>query len=291
MSSILIIQSNCLIAVSICASMLAFWFDYNTNIVFFMLAMGLIVLFGVPHGALDVLFARQTYGLTNYTSWLKFLVAYVAAAIAIVLTWVIIPNVFFIIFLMLSLIHFSDDLNIRGINLTKMTYAASIIVMPSLFYSAELINFYSMIIDFHVAKSLVHLCQFLIYPIALMLIIQFLSKKIELRTKIEIFSVVLIMSVITPVVAFALYFCFMHSARHVIRSVFFLNEFTKRTFLIALIVPTISVIIIGTIIGMITFTQSIETDLIRIIFIGLAALTVPHAWLLKRSKFLKADIE
>jgi Brp/Blh family beta-carotene 15,15'-monooxygenase len=285
MNSLLTIQSNCLIAVSICAATFAFGLDYNTNVLVFMLAMALIVLFGVPHGALDVLFASQTYGLTNITSWLKFLIAYVAAAAVIVLIWLIIPNSFFIAFLILSIWHFSDDLNIPGVNLTKLTYGVSIIVMPSVFYSAELIHLYGMIIDFDVAKNLVNTCQLLIYPRIFMLLMQFISKKIEFRTKMEIFSVVLLLTVLPPLLAFALYFCFMHSARHIIRSIFFLNKFTRRTFLLALVLPTLSVIIIGTVIGMVTATLSIETDMIRIVFIGLAALTVPHAWVLKKAKF------
>jgi hypothetical protein len=32
-------------------------------------------------------------------------------------------------------------------------------------------------------------------------------------------------------------------------------------------------------------TPSFEKDLIQIIFVGLAALTVPHAWVLNKAKF------
>jgi Brp/Blh family beta-carotene 15,15'-monooxygenase len=286
MNRLLIIQSNCLIAMSFCVSIFAFGFDLHANMTYFMVAIALIVLLGVPHGAIDVLFASQTYGLVTYTSWIKFLIAYIAAAAGIVLAWLVMPNVFFIAFVMLSMIHFSDDLNMPGINLTKLTYGMSIIVMPSLFYSAELTNLYGMIIDLNVAQHLVTVCQFLVYPSALLLLIQLLFKKIALRTSIEIIAVLSVLIALPPLFSFTLYFCFMHSARHLIRSHFFLNQFTTQTFLKALTLPTATVMIIGAAIWLLTSTSSLETDLIRIIFIGLAALTIPHAWVLKKAKFL-----
>lgn len=286
MNRLLIIQSNCLIAMSFCVSIFAFGFDLHANMTYFMVAIALIVLLGVPHGAIDVLFASQTYGLVTYTSWIKFLIAYIAAAAGIVLAWLVMPNVFFIAFLMLSMIHFSDDLNMPGINLTKLTYGMSIIVMPSLFYSAELTNLYGMIIDLNVAQHLVTVCQFLVYPSALLLLIQLLFKKIALRTSIEIIAVLSVLIALPPLFSFTLYFCFMHSARHLIRSHFFLNQVTTQTFLKALTLPTAAVMIIGAAIWLLTSTSSLETDLIRIIFIGLAALTIPHAWVLKKAKFL-----
>jgi Brp/Blh family beta-carotene 15,15'-monooxygenase len=285
MKKLLTIQSNLLILISLST----LFFELNVamydNIYFFTALMIFIVLFGVPHGSLDVLFASQAYGLSNYSKWFKFLIAYIAAASAIIFLWLQIPNVFFIGFLILSIIHFSEDLNIPDINLIKFTYGASIIVMPSLFYAAEVTHLYGMIVDINVAKKLVIVSQLLIYPITFLLTIQLSTKEISLRTKLEILSVLSIMITLHPIFAFTLYFCLMHSARHIVRSHFFLNEYTRTYFLEALILPTLSVIIVGSIIWFFTFTQSIETDLIRIIFIGLAALTVPHAWVLKKSNF------
>jgi uncharacterized membrane protein len=51
--------------------------------------------------------------------------------------------------------------------------------------------------------------------------------------------------------------------------------------------PTIAVIIMGFGIWYFKLTPSFERDLIQIIFVGLAALTVPHAWVLNKAKFSK----
>jgi NADH:ubiquinone oxidoreductase subunit 3 (subunit A) len=77
----------------------------------------------------------------------------------------------------------------------------------------------------------------------------------------------------------------MHSARHLIRSHFFLTKFTRQDFLNALIFPTIAVIMIGLFVWWVVANKTLEVNMIRIIFIGLAALTVPHVWVLKKSNF------
>jgi hypothetical protein len=53
----------------------------------------------------------------------------------------------------------------------------------------------------------------------------------------------------------------------------------------ALVLPTLAVIIMACGVWFFTKTRTFESDLIRMVFIGLAALTFPHAWVLKQSKF------
>jgi len=77
----------------------------------------------------------------------------------------------------------------------------------------------------------------------------------------------------------------MHSARHFVRSHFFLDSFKRQHFIYALIVPTIAVIMMGVSVWHWKLTPSFEKDLIQIIFVGLAALTVPHAWVLNKANF------
>jgi Brp/Blh family beta-carotene 15,15'-monooxygenase len=115
--------------------------------------------------------------------------------------------------------------------------------------------------------------------------ILFLIDKVNVRPQIEIISIGILFLSATPILAFTIYFCFMHSARHLVRSHFFLNSFKRKEFIYALILPTVAVILMGFGIGYFKLTHSFEKDLIQIIFVGLAALTVPHAWVLSKAKF------
>lgn len=279
------LQSNLFIIMTSLALTLGLGFDINANLYGFLMILIFVVLLGVPHGSLDVLFASQTYNLQNISHWLKFIAYYLAAALAVILVWFLLPNAFFIIFLILSAMHFSDDLNLSDFAVLKLSYGTAIISFPSLFFSHELINLYAMIIQTATAASIVKASQFISMPAGIIMAFYLVNQKIDVRTKLELLCTCALFLLLSPILAFGVYFCLMHSARHLIRSRFFLRKFTRQAFLNALIFPTIAVILMGLIIWWIGPKKLLEVDMIRIIFVGLAALTVPHAWVLKQSNF------
>lgn len=279
------LQSNLFIIMTSLALTLGLGFDINANLYGFLMILIFVVLLGVPHGSLDVLFASQTYNLQNISHWLKFIAYYLAAALAVILVWFLLPNAFFIIFLILSAMHFSDDLNLSDFAVLKLSYGTAIISFPSLFFSHELINLYAMIIQTATAASIVKASQFISMPAGIIMAFYLVNQKIDVRTKLELLCTCALFLLLSPILAFGVYFCLMHSARHLIRSRFFLHKFTRQAFLNALIFPTIAVILMGLIIWWIGPKKPLEVDMIRIIFVGLAALTVPHAWVLKQSNF------
>jgi Brp/Blh family beta-carotene 15,15'-monooxygenase len=278
-------QSNLFIIMTSLALALGLVFDLNTNLYGLLMILVFVVLLGVPHGSLDVLFASQTYELKNISLWLKFITYYLAAALAVILVWLLVPNAFFIVFLILSALHFSDDLNLSDFAVLKLSYGTAIISFPSLFFSRELINLYAMIIETNTATKIVKASQFISMPAGIFIAFYLVNQKIDVRTKLELLCTCALFLMLNPILAFGVYFCLMHSARHLIRSRFFLRQFTSQAFLNALIFPTIAVILMGLIIWCIGPKKPLEVDLIRIIFVGLAALTVPHAWVLKQSNF------
>jgi Brp/Blh family beta-carotene 15,15'-monooxygenase len=142
-----------------------------------------------------------------------------------------------------------------------------------------------MISNIEFATSLVKFSQFISLPMGLLIATQLFKKQIDYRTKLETICVCALFLLLNPILSFGIYFCVMHSARHLIRSHFFLRKFTRKAYLSALIFPTISVISIGFIIWWVGSTKTLEVDIIRVIFVGLAALTLPHAWVLQKSNF------
>lgn len=290
MNKLMSLQSDLFILVSCLALILGYSLDLNANLFVLFIILGFIVLLGVPHGSLDVLFASQTYDLNRLTHWLKFLSYYTIAASGVILVWFVMPSFFFTSFLILSAVHFSDDLNSVNSKLFKLGYGLSIITFPSILFSAELINLYAMIVNVETATSLVTASHWISMPVGLILAVKLLDKRIAIRTKLEVLSVCALFVLLNPMLAFGVYFCVMHSARHLIRSHFFLSKFTKQAFLNALILPTIAVIIMGLFVWWIGTKKPIEVDMIRIVFIGLAALTVPHAWVLNKSNFHSSSI-
>jgi Brp/Blh family beta-carotene 15,15'-monooxygenase len=250
-------------------------------------ALSLVVILGVPHGSLDVLFARQTYQLAHMTKWIKFLSLYMASCLLIIALWMLAPGFFFVAFLILSAIHFSDDINLPGHQLLKLSYGFAIISLPSLMNGNELTNLYGMIVDAELAQHIVLISKYVSLFLLPALLLLFYINKVNFRSQLEITSISILFLLATPILAFTIYFCLMHSARHLVRSRFFLEAFQRQQFIYALILPTIAVIIMGFGIWHFKLAPSFERDLIQIIFVGLAALTVPHAWVLNKANFSK----
>jgi Brp/Blh family beta-carotene 15,15'-monooxygenase len=273
------------IAASLIVAFLSFGMDPHLSSTMLLGALSLVVMLGVPHGSLDVLFARQTYQLVNLIKWLKFLGFYSASSLLIISLWIIFPGLFFVIFLILSAIHFSDDINLSGHQFLKLTYGFAVITLPGVIHGAELIKLYEMIVDPELAQQIVLISKYMGLTLLPLFFILFLIDKVNVRPQIEIISIGILFLSATPILAFTIYFCFMHSARHLVRSHFFLNSFKRKEFIYALILPTVAVILMGFGIGYFKLTHSFEKDLIQIIFVGLAALTVPHAWVLSKAKF------
>ena len=287
MHKILLFQSNLAIAASLLVALLSLGMSPHLNPTMLLGALSLVVILGVPHGSLDVLFARQTYQLAHMTKWIKFLSLYMASCLLIIALWMLAPGFFFVAFLILSAIHFSDDINLPGHQLLKLSYGFAIISLPSLMNGNELTNLYGMIVDAKLAQQIVLISKYVSLFLLPALLLLFYINKVNFRSQLEITSISILFLLATPILAFTIYFCLMHSARHLVRSRFFLEAFQRQQFIYALILPTIAVIIMGFGIWHFKLAPSFERDLIQIIFVGLAALTVPHAWVLNKANFSK----
>ena len=287
MHKILKLQSNLAIAACLIVALLSIGIDPHLSSTMLLAALSLVVILGVPHGSLDVLFARQTYQLVHVTKWLKFLGFYSASSLLIIALWILVPGFFFVVFLILSAIHFSDDINLSGHQFLKLSYGFAVITLPGVIHGTELTKLYGMIIDVELAQQVVLISRYVGLFLLPLLLTLFFIQKINIRSQIEIIAIAILFLMATPILAFTIYFCFMHSARHLVRSHFFLNGVNRQEFIYALILPTVAVIFMGLCIWYFKLTPSFEKDLIQIIFVGLAALTVPHAWVLNKAKFSK----
>ena len=98
----------------------------------------LVVLLGMPHGAVDVVYAQRLLVLKTWRHWSLFVLGYVSLALAVIGLWWLAPTVFLVGFLLMSAYHFADDLP-QGVRfLSRLAYGGSSIVLPALLHSAEL---------------------------------------------------------------------------------------------------------------------------------------------------------
>ena len=106
----------------------------------------LIVLLGVPHGALDTIFARQVYGIQTPWGWLWFAVIYVLLSASVVGFFMLAPAGFLIGFLLISMLHFSGDPTGGTPWWARALYGGAIIVLPTLLYAGEITRLFALLV-------------------------------------------------------------------------------------------------------------------------------------------------
>ncbi len=292
MTRYLILQSNIFIVITI-ITITSFYLVMDKSSASSVLALiWFIVFFGVPHGALDTLFAKKAFALNSIKSWLLFVIVYLSLSIGVLICWMLLPTFFFILFLCFSALHFSDDLGNIKPKLLGTLYGFNIITLPSILYSSELAKLYGYVINYgHAVKIVSIMMPFSIILVALTLVLTMLSylkkNSIDKRSVWETAAVVLLMLLIEPLFAFTIYFCFMHSARHILRAKFYFIEYSNTALLITLVLPTLVVLLFCALIFQMLPTEKVDENLIKVTFVTLAALTFPHAFLLGKVGFLK----
>jgi Brp/Blh family beta-carotene 15,15'-monooxygenase len=284
------LQSKVFLVVAIISLCVAFLVAGSTNMPNFLLLILMIALFGVPHGALDTLFAQQAFELNTIQRWVKFVIIYLILSLLVFTIWLLFPTQFFILFLAFSALHFADDIGHIRPPVLSLLYGINIILLPSILQTNHLSTLYGYLIEQADALILLKLMQPLAIIVAfLTLIILFMKKnQIELHNKIDMLSVSALILLIHPLVAFTIYFCLMHSARHIIRSKFFFSKQSNQRFMFMLLMPTCAVLAFCLFAFANMPANQFDENLIKLTFVTLAALTFPHAFLLKKVGFIKS---
>lgn len=252
-----------------------------------LIALLLAIFFlGVPHGALDTLFATHLYGIRTPLQWTIFVTVYVLLAVAVVALWWWIPAFFLAGFLLISAFHFSGDPVIDLPLAARLLYGGAVLVLPTLFHASEVTVLFSSLVSVRAADQLTAGLQAIGAPLLIgnVALITYVATKNRLAAA-EILAVVLLGLLAAPLVAFALFFCGMHSPRHFLRAARLAGVPPKTLLLRAAVIPTLACTVAF---GMALFALpelSLVQRFVRIIFVGLAALTVPHMWLVERVRF------
>ncbi len=243
----------------------------------------LIVLLGVPHGALDTIFARQLYGIQTPGGWLRFAVLYVLLGASVVGFFMLAPSGFLIGFLLISMLHFSGDPAAGTPWLERALYGGAIIVLPTVLHAGEVTRLFALLVGIDAATLVTSFLSLLAWPwlIGLALAaIQRLPK--DWLTALEMGAVAVLAVLAPPLISFTVFFCAMHSARHILRAINYSGRSSPRLILGAALLPMLGVLVASATAWHFLAGTPINGAIIQLIFVGLAALTVPHMALVER---------
>ena len=110
----------------------------------------------------------------------------------------------------------------------------------------------------------------------------FFKKNMEIKSLLlmDFFSILILNYFLNPVIAFTIYFCFLHSARHSLSLMFRLNKNIKKGFILfvkkALPLTTITALSYLLSLYFLSNYYVLNESIYKVIFIGLASLTFPH---------------
>lgn len=245
----------------------------------------LVLVLGVPHGALDPIFARRLFAVRGLAAWTIFVGAYVGLALLVIGFWLIKPAVFLILFLVASTLHFSGDPAAGTPWFTRLLYGGAVIVLPVLNHAPEMTRLFVFLVDANAAERFVSTLRFLAWPwVAGILWSVLVMCRSDWVTAVELVSYSLLVLVATPLLSFTVFFCLMHSARHALRTQRYAG-LSWRQLLLTSAAPTAAVVAAALVSWSFVEYAPLDMRLVQFVVIGLAALTAPHMLLVERIRF------
>lgn len=243
----------------------------------------LILILGVPHGALDTIFARQIYGIQNLRGWILFSAIYLFLSAFVVGIWLLQPAIFLLAFLFISAFHFSGDPAAGTPWPARALYGGAVVILPAALHAVETTRLFSLLAGESATDLAMPWLVLLSWPWLAGLILAAIQRmRTDWLTALELFSVGILSVVAPPLLSFTLFFCAMHSARHILRTIDY-SEKSSRVFILgAALLPMFGVLAVSFAAWYFLRTTPIDARIIQIVFVGLAALTVPHMALVER---------
>jgi Brp/Blh family beta-carotene 15,15'-monooxygenase len=243
----------------------------------------LILVLGVPHGAMDTLFAQRLYGLKTAWDWTRFTFGYLALAGLVVAAWVWAPTGFLVGFLLISVAHFSGDPAEGTPWISRILYGGAVLVLPAWQYWEEMSGLFGQLVGPEAAGAITPVLGWLVWPWALGLLVAIGERSVRDRlTAFEIAAVGILAFVAPPLLAFTLFFCGMHGARHILRAFRYSGRDSWRFLGLVALLPMLGVGLGSAAAWVFLKDAPLDARVVQIVFVGLAALTVPHMVLVER---------
>lgn len=247
----------------------------------------IILLLGVPHGAFDVAVWQHRNMTAGRQSVIQMLALYTGLAGAAFGLWIVAPEITLPAFLMMSIYHFSHDWKPLLSKVHRWVIAVAMIASPAVFFSRDVIEIFNWLAPSDYSALVACVMQVVALPA--LLASAFIVSPLAQRDPLAAFEVVVVLALALltpPMVFFIIYFCGLHSPRHIIGVHRELQPVNASSFLLAAW-PYAPIAIAGTVMGAVLLSSlPVGSALLGTVFMALGALTVPHMLLIDRSSVL-----
>ena len=239
----------------------------------------MIVVAGLPHGALDPVIAHRHRLFEDKRGAIRFHAAYLLISLLALGVWIYLPILSLCCFLLYSIVHFGRDWQ-HELPYQGLAYGCIVLGAPALFHEVRVNELFQVITFNHSPPWLVTALQSSVaLGMALML-----PNKSNLGSKLWIEFIALFCTAIIfePMWYFLIYFCFLHSPKHLLEVWRQLTSHEKKSALkMITVITSATCVLVATLAYYLGSVNSTLNDLAyQSIFIGLATLTIPHMLLI-----------
>ena len=264
-------------------------FEYLRNNSLIIISLFLILTIGISHGSLDHIKGRKLLKILGLKSSIFFYIGYLMIVLITIIIWFLFPKFLLFLFLILASFHFgkedSEFINKnKNFELVYFLKGSLVIVSPLLFHKNETLLIFQSL-NFDISENILINNLMLYYLIFLSFASNFflsLNKSFDIKSLLlmDFLSILILNYFLNPILAFTVYFCFLHSIRHSISLIKKIDKNIKKGFPIFFkkALPLTIITIFGYLFALNFLNNYNELDesIYKVIFIGLASLTFPH---------------
>ena len=246
-------------------------------------ALLFVVLIGLPHGAFDGAIANHLGAGRSFATTAKFIASYCAAAALVIAIWIMFPAVTLALFLIISMIHFGrGDASAKSgpVFMTQVLLHGGLPIFGIIYFQqSSVIPLFDALTNG--ASDLAILISKIMVPVLGLMaglygLMAFRDASLRARFA-EFILLAVVIAILPPLVSFALYFCIIHTGRHMRRIWHVLASTISPKGLYRQAAGfTLASWLVGGAAFLWLENGDLDAALLQVVFIGLAALTVPH---------------
>ena len=247
------------------------------------IALFFVVLIGLPHGAFDGAIANHLGAGRSLAAATKFITSYCAAAGLVIAVWIMFPAVTLTLFLMISMIHFGrGDASAKSgpVFMMQVLLHGGLPIFGIIYFQqSSVIPLFDALTNG--SSNLAILTSNIMVPVMGLTFVfyglmAFRDSSLHVRF-VEFILLAVVFVILPPLVSFALYFCIIHTGRHMRRIWHVLASTSSPK---GLYRQAVGFTLASWLAGVMAFlwleTGDLDAAMLQVVFIGLAALTVPH---------------
>ena len=268
--------------------------EFSSQLTIPFVCLFLILSVGISHGAMDNYKANKILKIYKINNKIIFYLIYMLISLLVIIFWFFFTSLTLLVFLLLASYHFGREdtffLNIENSNFNQFFYlikGSLIIFAPLFFHIDETLKIFKVLLIndevlFFIKDQhwIINICLGLSILGYLYFIFKKRFKDFEILF-LDIISILVLNFIFSPLIAFTIYFCFLHSVRHIISISYELDPdnfldgvkaFTKKALPLTIVTAVLYLLAIV----FLSNSYGLNDVVIKVIFIGLASLTFPH---------------